>query len=163
MLLLGPCCFYPLLFSSLYKIFSYISNFLEEISHLSHSIVFITLKFSWLWCNDAKSKLKTYFFLSDAFKDYPKRYFSRNTIKSHKELIQMYLFWHYNLVGQEEKGMTEDEMAGWHHQLDGHEFEWTLGVGDGQGGLVCCNSLCCKELDTAEQLNWTEGHKLTLL
>ena len=42
--------------------------------------------------------------------------------------------------GQGEKGMTEDEMAGWHHQLNGHEFEWTPGVGDGQGGLACCDS-----------------------
>ena len=42
--------------------------------------------------------------------------------------------------GLEEKGTTEDEMAGWHHQLNGHEFEWTPGVGDGQGGLVCCDS-----------------------
>ena len=42
--------------------------------------------------------------------------------------------------GQEEKGMTEDEIAGWHHWLDGREFEWTLGDGDGQGGLACCNS-----------------------
>ena len=42
--------------------------------------------------------------------------------------------------GQEEKGTTEDEMAGWHHRLDGHEFERTLGVGDGQGGLACCAS-----------------------
>ena len=58
--------------------------------------------------------------------------------------------------GQEEKGMTEDEMAGWHHQLDGHEFEWTLGVGDGQGGLTCCNSWGHKESDTSERLNWTE-------
>ena len=58
--------------------------------------------------------------------------------------------------GQEEKGTTEDEMAGWHHRLDRHEFEWTLGVGDGQGGLVCCNSWSHKELDTTEQLNWTE-------
>ena len=57
---------------------------------------------------------------------------------------------------QEEKGMTEDEMAGWHHRLNGHEFEWTLGVGDGQGGLVCCDSWGRKELDTTEQLNWTE-------
>ena len=46
--------------------------------------------------------------------------------------------------GQEEKGTTEDEMAGWHHWLDGHEFEWTLGVGDGQGGLLCCDSWGCK-------------------
>ena len=47
-------------------------------------------------------------------------------------------------------------MAGWHHQFDGCEFEWTLGVGDGQGGLVCCNSWDCKESVTTEQLNWTE-------
>ena len=58
--------------------------------------------------------------------------------------------------GQEEKGMTEDEMAGWHHRLDGHEFGWTQGVGDGQADLACCNSWDCKELDPAEQLNWTE-------
>ena len=58
--------------------------------------------------------------------------------------------------GQEEKGMTEDEMDGWHHWLDGHEFKWTPGVGDGQGGLACCNSWGCKESDTTERLNWTE-------
>ena len=57
--------------------------------------------------------------------------------------------------GQEKKGTTEDEMAGWHHWLDGHEFEWTLGVGDGQGGLVCCNSWGRIESDMTEQLNWT--------
>ena len=59
--------------------------------------------------------------------------------------------------GQEEKGMTEDEMAGWYHQLDGHEFEWTLGIGDGQGGLVCCDSWGHKESDTTEWLNRTEA------
>ena len=59
-------------------------------------------------------------------------------------------------LGQEEKGMTEDEMAGWHHWLDGRESEWTPGVGDGQGGLACCNSWGRKELDTTELLNWTE-------
>ena len=58
--------------------------------------------------------------------------------------------------GQEEKGTTEDEMAGWHHRLYGCEFEWTPGVGDGQGGLVCCDSWGRKESDTTEQLNWTE-------
>ena len=58
--------------------------------------------------------------------------------------------------GQEEKGMTEDEMAGWHHQLDRHKFEWTPGVGDGQGGPACCDSWGCKESDMTEQLNWTE-------
>ena len=56
--------------------------------------------------------------------------------------------------GQEEKGTTEDEMAGWHHWLDTHEFEWTRGIGDGQGGLVCCDSWARKESDTTERLNW---------
>ena len=58
--------------------------------------------------------------------------------------------------GQEEKGTTEDEMAGWHHWLDGRESEWTPGVGYGQGGLACCDSLGRKESDTTERLNWTE-------
>ena len=58
--------------------------------------------------------------------------------------------------GQEEKGTTEDNMAGWHHRLEGHEFEWTWGVGDGQGGLVCCDSWGRKESDTTEWLNWAE-------
>ena len=58
--------------------------------------------------------------------------------------------------GQEEKVTTEDEMVGSHHWLDGREFEWTPGVGDGQGGLACCTSWGCKESDTTEQLNWTE-------
>ena len=58
--------------------------------------------------------------------------------------------------GQEEKGTTEDEMSGWHHWLDGHESEWTLGVGYGQGGLACCDSWGCKESDTTERLKWTE-------
>ena len=57
---------------------------------------------------------------------------------------------------QEEKGTTEDEMAGWHHQFGGREFEWTLGVGDGQGGLVCCDSWGRKQSETTEWLNWTE-------
>ena len=58
--------------------------------------------------------------------------------------------------GQEEKGMTEDEMAGRHHRLDGLGFEWTPRVGDGQGGLVCCDSWGCKESDMTERLDWTE-------
>ena len=60
-------------------------------------------------------------------------------------------------IGQEEKGKTEDEMAGWYHWLDAHGFGWTLGVGDGQGGLACCNSWSHKELDMTERLNWTES------
>ena len=58
--------------------------------------------------------------------------------------------------GQEEKGTTEDEVAGWHHRLNGREFEWTPGDGDGQGGLTCCDSWGHKLSDTTEQLNWTE-------
>ena len=57
----------------------------------------------------------------------------------------------------QEKATTEDEMAGWHHWLDGHEFGWTPGDGDGQVGLACCSSWGRKELDTTERLNWT-GH-----
>ena len=58
--------------------------------------------------------------------------------------------------GQEKKGMTEDEMVGWHHQLDGHQFEQVPGVGDGQESLVCCNPWCHKQSDMTERLTWTE-------
>ena len=64
---------------------------------------------------------------------------------------------------QEEKGMTEDEMVGWHHWLDGHGFRWTPGVGDGQGGLACCGSWVRKESDRTERLNGTEHPSYTLL
>ena len=56
---------------------------------------------------------------------------------------------------QEEKGTTEDEMAGWHHQFNGHKFEQDLGVPDGQETLACCSQWGCRELDMTEQLNWT--------
>ena len=67
--------------------------------------------------------------------------------------------------GQKEKGMTEDEMVGWHHWLRGHEFEQAPGVGDGQGSLVCCSPWGHKESDTTEQVNWTvdnysQGNKI---
>ena len=60
--------------------------------------------------------------------------------------------------GQEEKGTIEDEMVRWNHQLDEHEFEWTLGVGDGQGGLACCDSWGRKESrhNWATELKWTK-------
>ena len=58
--------------------------------------------------------------------------------------------------GREEKGTTEDEMAGWHHWLDGCESAWTRGVGDGQGGLACCDSWDCKESDKTEWLIWSD-------
>ena len=63
---------------------------------------------------------------------------------------------------QEEKGMTEDEMVGWHHRFIGHEFEQALEVGDGQRSLVCCNPWGRKESDTTEWLNWTELNWLAL-
>ena len=56
----------------------------------------------------------------------------------------------------QENGTTEDEMAGWHHWLNGRESEWTPGVGDGQGGPACCDSWGHEESDTTEWLNWTE-------
>ena len=59
--------------------------------------------------------------------------------------------------GQEDKGMTEDKTAGWHHRLNGHEFGYTLGVGDRQGGLACCSPWGHKQLDMTEQLNWTDS------
>ena len=66
--------------------------------------------------------------------------------------------------GQEEKGTTDDMMVGWHHWLNGDGFGWTPGVGDGQGGLACCSSWGCKELDTTERLNWVwESSIATLL
>ena len=63
--------------------------------------------------------------------------------------------------GQEEKGMTEDEMVGWHYWHNGHGFAWTLEVGDGHGDLVCCGSWGHKELDMTEWLNWIEGRKVS--
>ena len=59
-------------------------------------------------------------------------------------------------IGGRRRRGWQDEMAGWRHQLDGHEFESTPGVGDGQGGLLCCNSWGHKESDTTKWLNWTE-------
>ena len=63
--------------------------------------------------------------------------------------------WCWEGLGAGGEGMTEDEMAGWHHRFNAHEFGWTLGVGDGQGGLACCDLWIRKESDTTEQLNWT--------
>ena len=74
--------------------------------------------------------------------------------------VKSWLIWKDPDVGkdwrQEEKGMTEDKMVAWHHWLNRHEFGWALGVGDGQGGLVCYGSWGHKESDTTEWLNWTE-------
>ena len=58
---------------------------------------------------------------------------------------------------QEDKGVTEDEVVGWHHRLNEHETEQAPGVGDGQGSLACCNLWGLKESDTTERLNWTDS------
>ena len=73
-----------------------------------------------------------------------------------EELTHWKRLWFWEGLGQEEKGTTEDKMAGWYHWLVGLESEWILGDGNGQGGLVCCDSWGRKESDTTEQLNWTE-------
>ena len=96
--------------------------------------------------------------------DQPWDFFERNDAKAETPVL-----WPPNekswLIGKDsdagrdwgqEKGATEDEMAGWYHWLDGRESEWTLRVGDGQGGLECCNSWGRKESDTIERLNWAE-------
>ena len=74
--------------------------------------------------------------------------------------VKNWLIWKDPNAGKdwrwEEKGTTEDEMVGWHHRLNGHESGWTLGAGDGQGGLACCSLWGLKESDTTEHLNWTE-------
>ena len=74
--------------------------------------------------------------------------------------VKSWLIWKDPDAGKnwrwEEKGTTENEMVGWHHRLSGHEFEQAPGVGDGQGGLMCCSPWGHKELDMTEWLNWTE-------
>ena len=94
--------------------------------------------------------------------DQPWDFFGRNDAKAETPVlwpphVKSWLIWKDSDAvrdcGQEEKGMTEDEMAGWHHGLDGRESEWTPGDGDGQGGLACCDSWGRKESDPTEQLN----------
>ena len=96
--------------------------------------------------------------------DQPWDFFGRNDAKAETPVLwpphaKSWLIGKYSDAGRDlgqEKGTTEDEMAGWHHWLDGRESEWTPGVGDGQGGLACCDSWGCKESDTTERLNCTE-------
>ena len=95
--------------------------------------------------------------------DQPSDFFGRNDAKAETPILwpphaKSWLIGEDSDAGrdwwQEEKGAIEDEMAGWHHRLDGRESEWTPGVGDRQGGLACCDSWGRKELDTTEWLNW---------
>ena len=101
-----------------------------------------------------------------------KTYFKARSIRNYTQFCTSQVFYLlYNQINQhllkteggswedwrwEEKGTTEDEMVGWHHWLNGHEFELTLGVDDGQGYLACCSPWSHKESDTTERLNWTE-------
>ena len=97
--------------------------------------------------------------------DQPWHFFGRNDAKAETPVlrpphVKSWLIGKDSDAGrdwrQEEKGTTEDEMAGWYHWLDGLESGWTPGVGDGQGGLACCDSWGHKESDTTERLNWTD-------
>ena len=81
---------------------------------------------------------------------------SNSLATSCEELTHWKRPWCREGLGQEEKGTTEDETAGWHHWLNGHECGWTPGVGDGQGGLACCDSWGGRGSDSTEGLNWTE-------
>ena len=97
--------------------------------------------------------------------DQPWDFFGRNDTKAETPVlwpphVKNWLFGKDSDAGRDwgqEKGPTEDEMAGWHHWLDGHESEWTPRVGDGQGGLACCDSWGLTESDTTERLNWTDN------
>ena len=89
------------------------------------------------------------------WKDWCWSWTSNSLAISCEELTHWKRLWCWERLRAGGEGMTKDEMAGWHHWLNGHEFEWTPGVGDGQGGLVCCDSWGHKELDTTEWLNWT--------
>ena len=97
--------------------------------------------------------------------DQPWDFFGRNDAKAETPVLcpshaKSWLIGKDSDAGRDwgqEKGTIEDEMAGWHHGLDGCESEWTPGVGDGQGGLACCDSWGHKESDTTERLNWTDA------
>ena len=101
------------------------------------------------------------------WKDWCWSWNSNTLATSCEELTHWKRLWCWEGLGAGGEGATEDEMAGWHHQLDGHKFEWTPGAGDGQGGLECCDSWGCRELDRMSDwtdLNWflflVEPHSL---
>ena len=96
------------------------------------------------------------------WKDWCWSWNSSTLATSCEELTLWKRLWSWEGWGLEKKGTTEDEMVGWHHRIDGHEFEWTWRVGIGQGGLVCCDSWGHKESDTTERLDWTELNRATI-
>ena len=90
------------------------------------------------------------------WKDWCWSWNSNTLATSWEELTHLTRPWCWERLRAGGEGATEDEVVGWHHQLSGHGFGWTSGVADGQGGLACCGSWCCKESDTTERLNWPE-------
>ena len=94
-------------------------------------------------------------------KDWCWRWNSNTLVTSCEELTQWKRLGCWEGLGAGGEGDDRGWDGRWHHRLNGHEFEWTLGVGDGQGGLVCCNSWGHKELDMTEQLNWTDGQPVS--
>ena len=127
--------------------------------------VFYGVAKSWTWLNDW-TELNWPDQPVHSKGDQPWVFFGRNDAKAETPIlwpphVKSWLFGKDSDAGrgwgQEEKGMTEDEMAGWYHWLDGRESEWTPGVGDGQGGLACCDSWGPKESDTTERLIWSDS------
>ena len=115
-------------------------------------------------CCKTSSSIKMYIQPVHSEGDQPWDFFGRNDAKAEAPVlwpphVKSWLIGKDSDAGRDwgqEKGTTQDEMAGWHHGLDGHESECTPGVGDGQGGLACCDSWGRKESDMTERLNWTE-------
>ena len=104
--------------------------------------------------------------------DYTWMFIGRTDVKAETPVLspsdaKSWLIWKDPDAGKdwkkEEKGTTEDEMVGWHHQLNGHESEQTVGDGEGQGSLACCSPWGHKESDTTERLNWTGNFQMRKL
>ena len=115
---------------------------------------------------DPTSQSKRKSVLGVLWKDWCWGWNSNTLATSCEELTHWKRLWCGEGLGQKEKGMTEDEMAGWHHRFDGREFEWTLGFGDEQGGLVCCRPWVTKShtwLSDWMELNWEQKLKRSLV
>ena len=153
-----------------------ISNFLEEISRLSHSVfssislhwslrkAFLSLlpilwisAFRWNYLSFSPLPFTSLFSLESLLNHFASlHFFSLRTVLITASCLMSQTSAHTS------SGILSDEMAGWHHWLNKHESEWTPGVGDGQGGLACCDSWGHKESDMTEWLNWTELNPLKL-
>ena len=126
-----------------------IINFHVTLSvHLTKSFLLLTMTYNNLVNYTFVSRTETFIFLSLLN--------SSTLATSCEELTHWKRLWCWEGLGQEEKGTTEDEMAGWYHRLDGCESEWIPGVGDGQGGLACCDSWGHRESDMTERLIWSD-------